>query len=79
MSCKYPILVGFPLLSVRALVQLAEAVLSVPFSEEALSVALHISVSILTAGVESSQESLHSHCHAVRETVCELYYWSPAT
>lgn len=44
-----------------------EAVLSVPFSEEALSVAVHASVSVLTAGVESSQEPLHSHCHAARD------------
>lgn len=62
--------------SFRFVLQLAEAALFVPFSDEALSVALHVSVSVLTPGVESSQEPLHSHCHAVREAVCGLCYWN---
>lgn len=33
----------------------------------------------LSLGVESSQESLRGHCHAAREAVCELCYWSPAS
>lgn len=39
---------------------------------------LHVSVSVFKPGVESSQEPLHSHYHAVREAVCGRCYWSPA-
>lgn len=39
---------------------------------------LWLSMSVLTPGVESSQEPLHNHYHAAREAVCGLCYWSPA-
>lgn len=45
---KYPILVGFALLSVCALLYLAEAVLSVPFDKVAVFVSHYVSVPVFT-------------------------------
>lgn len=47
-SCKYLLLVGFALLSVCALLHLAEAVLSVPFDRVALFVSHYVSVPVFT-------------------------------